>query len=166
MQHASLAEQGNPLAHLVRTLPQPGTPFISHLLFIAPTLLFVFRRPNITRKLHSNLSVEIENLKGSPGLSYCRFYDANDRVFLPQDLMCIHLANSSEVSDMTDPQTHPAFILCETSWYAFCNKEAVLAYVHSAGSICLPSEVVSYFRFRLALLADSAQIIRRSLIPN
>lgn len=119
----------------------------------------------MTRKLHDDgLSVEIENLPGSPGLSYCRFYDQNDRIFLPQDVMCIDLVTSSEVQNMSDPQGRPAFVLCDASWYAFCNREIVLAYVHSVGAICLPDEVVNYFSlFHLVLLSDPTCMVQDPL---
>jgi hypothetical protein len=147
MQHSLLAERRHPLAHLVRKLPQLGTAFIFHLLFIAPTLLSFFRRPNITRQLCDGLTVEIENLKGSPGLSYCRFYNQDDIAFLPHDLMCIDLVALEKLQNMNDRHNRPAFLLCDASWYALCNREVVFAYVHSTGTICLPSEVVSYLSF-------------------
>lgn len=163
-QYSLLVPRENSLAQLVRTLLQPGALLVSHVLFIAPTLLSFFRRPNITRQLYDNLSVEIENLEGSPGLSYCRFYNENNLVSIPPGLMCIDLVSSSKVRNMKDPQGRPGFLLCDASWYAFCNKEVVLAYIHSTGAICLPTEVVSFFSFFcLVLFSDSTH---RYLIQN
>jgi hypothetical protein len=127
MQHDSSRIQGHPLEGLV-----------------PPDLLFSFRRPNINRKLNDNLSVEIENLQEAPGFSYIRFYDENGRVFIPPDLMCIDLTASALAEPLKDTSDQSAFILTEASWHAFCTKETVLAYIHTAGSICLPTEVIPY----------------------
>lgn len=113
--------------------------------FTAPNLLCFFQRPNVTRTLDDNLSVEIENLQGSPGISYIRFYNGNDQVFIPRGLLCFDLIASSLVEPARDLDMQPAFILSDASWYAFCNRDTVLAYIHATGAICLPSEVVCSF---------------------
>jgi hypothetical protein len=112
---------------------------------IAPDMLCLFRRPNITRSLNDHLLVEIENLRGSPGLSYIRFYNKNRHVVIPRGLLCFDLVAACAVEHMMDFNDNPAFILSDTSWYSFCSGGGVLLYVHGAGIICLPNEVVSPF---------------------
>jgi hypothetical protein len=111
---------------------------------IAPDLLCFFRRPNITRRLTDNLTVEIESLQGSPGLSYIRFYNKDDEVFMPLNLECIDVEAGCVVGQMTDLNNKPVYILSDESWCALCSNERVLAYIHALGIICLPDEVVSH----------------------
>jgi len=112
---------------------------------VPPSVLPFFQLPNVTRKLDDNLSVEIEHFQITPGgLSYVRFYDENGHVFIPPNLMCIDLSASTLVMPSNDTSNQLVFLLGDTSWYGFCTKETVLVYIHTSGSICLPTEVIPY----------------------
>lgn len=151
MKQPSLAKQRHSESRLGRKLPQELWITAFNVL-IAPDLLCFFRRPNVTWTLTDNLSVEIKNLQGSPGLSYIRFYNKNGHIFMPKDLQCIDLDAGSIVGHMTDFNNNPAYVLSDASWCALCSKERVLAYIHATGTICLPNEVVWHFFFCLRFI--------------
>lgn len=116
----------------------------------APTLLSFFLRPKVTRTLNDNFYVEIEDIKESPGLSYIRFHDnQSGSVLLPRNLLCVNLTTSTLVPNSNDRSNKPAFLAVESSWYAFCQDQTVLAYIHATGAIYLPTEVVDCYSHSL-----------------
>jgi hypothetical protein len=74
---------------------------------------------------------------------------------MPQDLEFIDLDAGCIMQHMTDLNDKPAYILSDASWCALCNQERVLAYIHAAGLICLPDEVVSLFILHCDSIHDS-----------
>jgi len=83
-------------------------------------------------------------MQQSPGLSIIRFYDRNGHIFLPSNVLCVNLAQSLEVKPWKHQGSQTSFLLLDSCWHAFCQDQKVLAYVHSSGSICLPTEVVCH----------------------
>lgn len=116
----------------------------------AKELLSFFLRPKVTRSLNNDISIEIENVQESPGLFYARFHDRNGSDCLPANLSCVNLATSTYVQSVEDRFKRPVFLVVDTSWYAFCQGQSILAYIHGCGVVLLPNEVVRYlFSWRL-----------------
>lgn len=120
----------------------------------ASDLLSFFLRPKVAQPLNGNLSMEIENIQESPGLFYAHFHNQNGTACLPANLTCVNLATSTPVQSFRDCLNRPVFLVVDTLWYAFCQDQSVLVYIHGCGVVLLPNKVVHYYLFSLHLIFD------------
>src|SRR6202041_1281308 len=85
-------------------------------------------------------------------------------IFLPSNVICVNLAQSSEVKPWKHQGSQTSFLLLDSCWHAFCQDQKVLAYVHSSGSICLHTEVVCHLNVYGSSLKIGRFHIHKSLI--